>query len=265
MTSASSGQWDPAQYERFKAERRQPFEDLLQLIEPVPGGHLVDLGCGTGELTRDLHAHVGAAESVGVDTSAEMLERAQPLAGAGLSFASGDLASFDEPEQWDVIVASASLQWTPDHVAVLRRWRHSLRRGGQLAVQVPANPDHPSHRISSQLGEEEPYLSVLGPGGAADPVLSVLPPDRYAELLDELGFAEQHVRLQVYGHHLPSTADVVEWVKGTSLTRFKRQLPSDLFEQFVEEYSRRLLAELGDRRPYFYAFKRILFWARLPS
>ena len=263
MTEPSSGQWDPSQYERFKAERRQPFEDLLRMIEPVPGGRLIDLGCGTGELTRDLHTALGVAESIGVDMSSEMLERARELAGEGLSFATGDLSTFEEPGRWDVVVASASLQWTPDHAAVLRRWRDSLRPGGQLAVQVPANPDHPSHRISSLLGEEEPYLSVLGPGGAADPVLSVLPPDRYAELLDELGFREQHVRLQVYGHHLPSSADVVEWVKGTSLTRFKRQMPADLFEQFVGEYTRRLLAELGDRRPYFYAFKRILFWARL--
>jgi trans-aconitate 2-methyltransferase len=264
MTS-TAGQWDPAQYERFRAERRQPFEDLLQLLRPVPGGRLVDLGCGTGELTRDLHVHLGTAESVGVDTSVEMLERAEAFAGGGVRFEAGDLTTFEQPAQWDVVVASASLQWTSDHEAVLRRWRSSLRPGGQLAVQVPANPDHPSHRISSQLGEEEPYLSVLGPGGAADPVLSVLPPDRYAEVLDELGFVEQHVRLQVYGHHLPSTAAVVDWVKGTSLTRFKAKLPAELFEQFVAEYRRRLLAELGEREPYFYAFKRILFWGRLPA
>ena len=40
-------------------------------------------------------------------------------------------------------------------------------------------------------------------------------------LLDEVGFTEQQVRLQVYLHHLSSTADVVEWMKGTTLTRFK--------------------------------------------
>ena len=45
-----------------------------------------------------------------------------------------------------------------------------------------------------------------------------------SELLHELGFAEQHVRLQVYAHVLESTADVVEWTKGTSLTRFRRVL-----------------------------------------
>jgi trans-aconitate 2-methyltransferase len=86
--------------------------------------------------------------------------------------------------------------------------------------------------------------------------------DRYAEILHGLGYERQHVRLQVYGHLLGSTADVVEWVKGTSLTRFKRVLPPADFEQFLEEYRARLVAHLGDQQPYFYPFKRILFWGR---
>ena len=43
------------------------------------GARVVDLGCGTGELTVRLHHHVGAVETVGIDRSAEMLERAQTL------------------------------------------------------------------------------------------------------------------------------------------------------------------------------------------
>ena len=68
--------------------------------------------------------------------------------------------------------------------------------------------------------------------------------------------------LQVYGHVLPSTASVVDWMSGTSLTRFRRVLAPERYEEFVAEYRRRLLAELGDHAPYFYAFKRILMWGR---
>ena len=93
-------------------------------------------------------------------------------------------------------------------------------------------------------------------------MLDVLAPEQYAELLYRLGFVEQHVRLQVYGHVLASTTEVVEWVKGTSLTRFQRLLSPTMFDAFVDRYRDRLLAELGSHAPYFYAFKRILFWAR---
>ena len=137
-----------------------------------------------------------------------------------------------------------------------------LGPGGQLAVQVPANVDHPSHRIIQELATEAPYVDAGDGPPPPDPVFSVLRPEAYAELLHRLGFTEQHVRLQVYGHLLDSTAAVVEWTKGTSLTRMARHLPADVYEAFVDEYRRRLIAELGDQRPYFYAFKRILFWAR---
>jgi len=88
---------------------------------------------------------------------------------------------------------------------------------------------------------------------------------QYAILLDHLGAARQHVRMQVYGHALGHSAEVVEWVKGTALTRFRRALPNELYERFVDEYRRRLLAAIGDTAPYFYPFRRILFWGRKPS
>jgi trans-aconitate 2-methyltransferase len=92
----------------------------------------------------------------------------------------------------------------------------------------------------------------------------VLKPEDYATILYELGFADQHVRLQVYGHRLVSTAEVVEWVKGTSLTRFASRLPDGLFDEYVDRYRTRLVDTLGMHEPYFYPFKRILFWgARL--
>lgn len=256
--------WNPDQYERFKAERTAPFHDLLDLVAPVPAGAAVDLGCGTGELTAEAHARLRLRRTMGIDSSPAMLERAAAHTTHGLDFRRGDIAHFTEPATYDVVIANASLQWVPDHPSVLARWSGSLRPGGQLAVQVPANADHPSHVVSATLAGEAPFAEALGGAPPPDPVRSVLSPEAYATLLDELGFAEQHVRLQVYGHRLASTADVVEWVRGTSLTRFQRRLPPELFEHFVDRYRERLLAELGDRRPYFYAFKRILMWGRRP-
>ena len=263
MTNPSPAQWDPDQYERFKAERARPFRDLVALVQPCPGGRIVDLGCGTGELTKELHHHLRASETVGIDSSPSMLERARPFAGDGVRFEQGDIATW-EPAPYDLVFSNAALHWVTDHRRLLARLTRALPAEGQLAVQVPANTDHPSHTVGMEVAGESPFVEALADDQPPDPAKRVLAPEAYAELLDELGFAEQHVRLQVYVHHLASSADVVEWAKGTHLTFFRARLSDDLYDAYLERYRRRLLDVIGERRPYLYTFKRILFWGQRP-
>ena len=215
-SAGSDDPWDPDIYHRFAAQRRKPFDDLVARIEPVPGGRLVDLGCGSGELTAVARTALAVAEAVGVDNSPAMLAEAAQIEVPGLHFEPGDLATFHQPDEWDVVLANASLQWVPDHHNVLRRWVDSLRPGGQLAVQVPANPDHPAHTTVAEVLAEQPFedhASDVGP----DHLANVVDPARYAEILFELGAEDPLVRLQVYGMAMPKADDVVDWVSGTAL------------------------------------------------
>ena len=252
-------QWDPEQYNRFAAEREQPFWDLASLLDPVPAPRVADLGCGDGRLTSALHHRIGARATTGVDLSEEMLAAAGPHAEPDVRFIRADIAAWTGPAV-DVVMSNAALQWVPDHRAVLERWRQGLAAGGQLAVQLPANADHASHRIARELADE-----WLGPNAPPDPVaVNVLRPADYAELLDALGFVRQHVRLQIYVHRLRHSAEVVEWTKGTSLTRLRGALGPEGHARFVDEYRRRLIGVLGERAPYPFTFARILLWGRLP-
>jgi trans-aconitate 2-methyltransferase len=259
---AQQDAWDPAQYHKFARERAQAFWDLAGLIHAHPIACAVDLGCGSGELTAQLRRRFVIGELLGIDTSPAMLTEAQTHAEPGLGFELGDLASWTSQGDMDLVFANASLQWVPDHPGVLARWWAGLAPGGQLAVQMPSNADHPSHTIASAMAASEPFLSALGGAPPPDQVAAnVLAPEQYAIILDHLGASEQHVRLQVYGHVLASSADVVEWTRGTTLTRIFAALPAELHEPFLAEYRTRVLQAIGDRSPYFYPFKRILFWA----
>jgi trans-aconitate 2-methyltransferase len=255
--------WNPDQYERFRSERQQPFDDLLMLCHPVPGGRVVDLGCGTGDLTRILHQEMEAKETVGIDSSQAMLARAEASHGdaPGLSFAQGDIASW-LGEDVNLVFANASFQWVDDHLNLLARMRTALAPDGQLAFQVPANYRHPSHLLALAVGNESPFIDALDGDVPEDRGRFVLSPELYADLLYELGAKDQVVRMEVYGHELESIGEVVEWVMGTLLTPYRKRLSPELFEEFVERYRERLIEELGEREPYFYGFRRILCWAR---
>ena len=255
--------WDPGQYERFAAERAQPFWDLAALVEEGPIERAVDLGCGTGALTAELVRRRRIADMVGIDSSPAMLAEAAARSGPGMRFEAGDIRSWTADRSCDLVLSNAALQWVPDHQGVVTRWWAAVAPGGQLAVQIPANADHASHRVAAEVAGTEPFRSAMGGTPPPDPVATnVLAPEQYAILLDHLGAERQHVRLQVYGHVLARSADVVEWVKGTSLTRFTNVLPAELHDAFVAAYTERLLAVLGERSPFFYPFKRILFWGR---
>jgi trans-aconitate 2-methyltransferase len=258
--------WDPQQYERFVAERSQPFSELLDLVRPRPGMRVIDLGCGTGRLTRELHERLKAVATLGIDNSEEMLGQARSLmegGGGGLGFKlsdiAADLSAFGGP--YDLVFSHAALHWVDDHPTLLGRLTALVAPGGQLAVQVPANHDHPSHTVAEAVASESPFREALG-GYVRHP--SVLTPREYAVLLDRLGYREQHVRLQVYGHHLASREEVAEWTRGTLLTVYRARLSEPLYEEFLARYRARLAPLLDDTRPYFYPFARILFWGQRP-
>jgi trans-aconitate 2-methyltransferase len=264
MPGRPADPWDPARYARFAAERAAPFEDLLALVEPCPGARVADLGCGTGEPTRRAHERLKARETVGVDSSPAMLAEASGRAAPGLRFVLGDLAAFvdgagGDRSPFDVILSNAALHWVPDHAALLPRLAARLAPEGQLAFQVPANEEHPSHAIAREVAREPAFAAALGGHVRESPVLA---PEAYARLLFALGFRAQRVRAEIYAHPLGGPEDVVEWVRGTLLTDYERRLGPDAFAGFLSRYRERLLEALPDERPFLYTYRRVLVWGR---
>ena len=250
--------WDPRQYERFRSEREQPFHDLLALVRPRAGMRAVDLGCGTGALTLQLHRTLEARETLAIYNSSSML--AKPPQAPGLRFEVADIATFASPAPFDLVFSNAALHWVPRHDELLPRLRALIAPGGQIAVQVPANDDHASHETARELAMEHEFKRHLGGFVRRPPLPS---PVQYAAWLHHLGFTSQSVRLQVYTHLLDSRDEVVEWVRGTLLTDYQRRLPAPVWERFLARYGELLLPKLPDQRPFLYTFPRILFWGQL--
>ncbi len=261
MPEATLDPWNPDQYAKFAREREQPFFDLLSLVRPKNDLRVIDLGCGTGKLTRLLHARLQAAHTLGIDRSSRMLERADAdVLPPGLHFEARTIESFPRSgERYDVIFSNAALQWLDDHPTLFERLATGLAPGGQLAIQVPAMHDDDSHTIAAELLAETPYRNASDGWTRAQPVLA---PEAYSRLLFRLGFADPLVRLIVYPHVLTAPDAVVEWMQGTLLAEYSRHLPPDLFPQFVDEYRRRLVARSDGPRPYLFPFKRILMWGQ---
>jgi trans-aconitate 2-methyltransferase len=247
--------WDPDLYLRFQRERAAPFADLLALVRRRPGMRAVDLGCGTGELTRQLADALPESDVTGIDRSPEMLARAAAHARPGLRFERGALE--DLAGSWDLVFSHAAIQWVDNHAALVPRLFGMVAPGGQLAVQMPSNHGHAAHRALFALAEEEPFRTALGRWNRVVPVLTI---DRYAELLHAAGATELVAFEKVYPHLLPEADAVLDWTRGTALIPFMERLPAALHAQFLDRYRDRLRA-LWPEGPVFYGFRRILFAA----
>jgi trans-aconitate 2-methyltransferase len=258
----SASPWNPAQYGRFADERSRPFFDLLAMVQPIPGGRAIDLGCGTGELTRVLHDRVQAGATIGLDNSETMLEQSAAFATKGLTFRLGTILRFAPRKPVDLLFSNAAIQWVPDHAGLFPRLVAALAPAGQLAIQMPANFDYPSHVIAGEVAHEDPFAEAMN-GYVRQDYVRV--PEWYAETLDRLGLEDINVRLQVYIHHLASREEVIEWVKGSLLTDYQKRMPAELWPEFLAHYRARLLPALAGERPFFYPFKRILMWGRKPA
>jgi trans-aconitate 2-methyltransferase len=260
--------WDPKQYHKFQAERAAPFFDLLALVEIRPNLKVVDLGCGTGELTRRLADVLPDSNVTGMDSSSQMLDAARAAAFAspnpsaalrtGLRFERGDQAQLTG--EWDLIFSNAALHWSEDHAELIPYLYGRLQPGGQIAVQVPSNHNHISHQIYRETASEEPYRSILKGFQRYAPVLSV---DEYARLFFECGAEDIVVFEKVYSHILEDSDAVVEWISGTALVPYFERL-GEHKEEFVNEICIKMRAALPDT-PVFYPFRRTLFSARKPK
>lgn len=249
--------WDPKQYHKFQAERSAPFFDLLALVKVRLNLKVVDLGCGTGELTRQLADTLPNSNVTGLDSSAQMLEKATGYADTNLRFEQGDQAQLTG--EWDLIFSNAALQWSENHAELIPNLYQRLTPGGQIAVQVPSNHNHISHQLYRETADEEPFRSILNGFQRYAPVLSI---DEYARLFFECGAEDIIVFEKVYAHVLEDSDAVVEWISGTALVPYFERL-SEHREEFLRVLRQKMRAALPDS-PVFYPFRRTLFSARKP-
>lgn len=235
--------WDPAKYAQYATERGRPYYDLTAQIAATNPSVVVDLGCGSGELTVSLARRWPDAQVRGIDNSPEMI--AATPADAGVAFSVADAAGFSASGV-DVLVSNATLQWVPGHDELLVRWAGELNSGGWLAFQVPANFGSPSHTLMRELAGSTRWRAQLSD------VLrhhdAVLAPERYLELLTGAGL-RTNVWQTSYLHVLPGDDPVLDWVRGTGLRPILAALPEADAAEFTAEY-RELLRRAYPRHDY---------------
>lgn len=274
MSSSPSEQqkkhdWSATQYLKFGNQRTRPVYDLLSQVKPhitTPNPRIYDLGCGPGNSTEVLLDAYPNARITGVDSSPDMLEKAQASL-PDIAFQHADLQDW-EPENGgegiDLLFSNAVLHWlrSPKRIPTIVRLFSSLPSGGVIAFQVPDNYHAPSHKAMriTALQPNASWTPSFQPDSTAGekPLVGNLedesrpdldPIDPPATFYDALSPYAKDVNVwrTEYQHVLAGPREIVEWVKGSGLQpylqridRFQSEDAEQVKEAFLKEYERKI-------------------------
>jgi SAM-dependent methyltransferase len=179
-----SNAWDAEQYEGKHSYVWRLGAGVVDLLAPRPGERILDVGCGTGQLTAEI-ANQGA-QVVGLDNSANMIGQARQNY-PGLAFVLGDATSlrFDEP--FDAVFSNAALHWVKDARAAVESISRALRPGGRFVAEFGGNGN--TRSILSAL------RVVWGPESDARNPWFYPSIGEYASLLEQHGLQVRHAEL----------------------------------------------------------------------
>lgn len=124
--------WDPSLYQSAHAFVWQKAADLLELLDPKSGERVLDLGCGTGQLTAQIASR--GADVIGIDRSPEMIAQARENF-PNLKFEISDAKSFSVQEPVDAVFSNATLHWVKPPEQAAARIFAATRPGGRFVAE----------------------------------------------------------------------------------------------------------------------------------
>jgi len=223
--------WNPTQYLKFGNDRLRPSLDLMAQIPLQSASHIVDLGCGPGNVTAQLANRWLDADIIGVDSSVDMLEKAKADY-KGITWQQADVANWAPSVAPDLIFSNACLHWVGGHQKLFSHLIECLAPKGVLAVQMPNNFAAATHQaIGDVLGLDH----VLCPG---------FPVHKTTDYYDWLSDKTSHLNIweTTYQHVLSGDNPIADWTKGAALRPVLDGLETDQEKiEFEEAYRDEIL------------------------
>lgn len=111
------------------------FPTLLPILKK--GMRVLDVGCGTGAITKGIAQKVGkTGQVIGIDRNQELIEEGKALFNFpdNLTFLITELLAYEPSEKFDLIVSARVLQWLPNPEAALQKMKTWLKKNGRISI-----------------------------------------------------------------------------------------------------------------------------------
>jgi trans-aconitate methyltransferase len=181
----STSKWNPADYAKVGGFVAELGQAALDLLDPQPGEHILDVGCGDGTLTVKIVER--GATVTGIDNSLEMIGAAREK---GLDARLMDAADMKFSESFDAVFSNATLHWVLDKERAARAIWFALKRGGRFAGEMGGEGN--LALLREALDEELVIRGYVPPVEAGNWYPS---PQDFAAVYETAGFRDIDARL----------------------------------------------------------------------
>ena len=173
--------WKPELYNEKHSFVYQYGEGLIKLLDPKENQRILDLGCGSGQLTSKINEF--AKKTVGIDKSAEMIMDAKSKF-PNIEFQVADASNFRFNEKFDSIFSNATLHWVKDFKGAIKCMYENLNSNGKIVLEFGGKGN-----VQTIVNELRSSLKMRGYGKQSELDLWYFPTiGEYSTELESAGF-----------------------------------------------------------------------------
>ncbi|WP_245631984.1 class I SAM-dependent methyltransferase [Edaphobacter aggregans] len=244
-------EWNAPEYARISELQHAMAAEVLSLLDLGDAKSVLDLGCGTGNVTAEIAARVPEGRVVGVDASGEMIAFAKERYGAAvwpnLSFEVCDIRRIGFRDEFDLVVSFNALHWIPEQEVALRAIHTAMKPGGAAQLRlVPKGERKSLEDVLEETRKSAKWCTYFD--GYRNPYLH-LTAEEYSALAAECGLraVSMDVKDKAWdfgsraGFHTFGSVTFVEWT---------RRLPEEAKSTFIDDALDRYSAVAGDDRTF---------------
>ncbi len=242
--------WDPALYQGKHAFVWEYGKELVELLAPRSGERILDVGCGTGQLTAQIAA--SGAEATGIDSSPAMIAEARRNY-PDLRFEEMDAARMTYDRQFHAVFSNAALHWVRDAGAAASGMARALLSGGRLVVEFGGKGN--VRQLQEAVAQALRAMGIEVPEG----------PWFYPSLGEYAGMLERHglevTSAWLFDRPTPLAGGLEDWIAMFGARLVARVGPDqrDRFLRLLEQYARPALWRDGR---WFADYRRLRIVAR---
>ena len=215
-------------------------KQLIELLEIAPTADILDVGCGTGNLTAELRG-ITFGRVIGIDPAEGMIRQAQSVYGnRDIDFRMNSGVGMEFDSEFDTIYCSSTFQWFREPAVSLANFAKALRPGRKVGIQAPATSRYcPNFLSAIERCCRAPRLAAIF-AGFRPPWFFLDSADEYRTLFEQAGFIVSHCRIEET-HQRCSVDKAVDIFNSGAAAGYLNQayyaepLPEDFNELVMEE------------------------------